>query len=230
MSVARDSSREITRYFLFVCETMLRVLGEQPTRADIARAVNRLAAIFQRVRQPSARSLNGLFGELFLLLKSRNTAAALSAWRAHNSARFDFSDGDIRLDVKATSGRNRIHTFSYDQCNPPSGTVAIVASLRTEQAAGGVSVYSIMNQIEALVSSSIELVFKLQETVAATLGPNLDRALQTRYDILLAESTLQFFDLVDVPAIRGPLPVGIMDVHFRSDLSGLIPISIEALN
>ena len=225
----RESDREMTRYFLFVCETMVRVLGEQPTRAYIARAVNRLAAIFQRVRQPSARSLNGLFGELYLLLRSKNTAAALSAWRAHANARFDFTDADVRLDVKATGGRNRIHTFSYDQCNPPPGTVTAIASLHAEQAAGGLSIFSIMNQIESQVSSNTDLVFKLHETVVETLGANVNQSLQRRYDMRLADSSLQFFSLEEVPAIRGPLPAGVSDVHFRSDLSGLAPVTIEAL-
>ena len=225
----RDGSREITRYFLSVCETILRVLGEHPTREQIATAVNRLAAIFQKVRQPSARPLNGLFGELCLLLHSRNAAEALAAWRANDNVRFDFSDGDVRLDVKASGSRNRQHTFSYEQCNPPAGTIAVVASLYAEQAAGGVSLSSIMNQIETRVSSNADLVFKLHENVAATLGASLKDSLQRRYDMRLAESSLLFFNLEDVPAIRGPLPAGVSDVHFRSNLSALPPVSIETL-
>lgn len=225
----RNGDRKMTRYFLSVCEAILRVLGETPTRSQIARAVNRLAAIFQKIRQPSARPLNGLFGELYLLLRSSNAAAALSAWRANDHARFDFSVDDVRMDVKATSSRNRIHTFSYDQCNPPSGTVAAVASLHAEQAAGGVSIVSILNQIESRVSFNADLVFKLHETIASTLGANLNSCLQRRYDLRLAETSLKFFNLQDVPAIRGPLPDGVSAVHFRSDLSRLQPTSIEIL-
>ena len=225
----RDSDNETTRYFLSVCDSLLRVLGDQPTRASIATAVNRLAAIFQKVRRPPARPLNGLFGELYLLLRSGNTGTALEAWRANENARFDFSHGDVRLDVKAAGGRNRVHTFSYEQCNPPSGTVAVVASLHAEQAAGGSSLYSIINQIEARVSADVGLVLKLHETVAATLGASLNDGLSRRFDMRLAESSLRFFSLEDVPAIRGPLPVGVSDVHFRSDLSALPPVSIEWL-
>ena len=225
----RDSDSETIRYFLSVCDTLLRMLGDQPTRALVATAVNRMAAIFQKVRRPPARLLNGLFGELYLLLRSGVTVTALAAWRASENARFDFSNGDIRLDVKAAGGRNRVHTFSYEQCNPPSGTVAVVASLHTEQAAGGSSLYSIINQIEARVSANVDLVLKLHETVAATLGASLNDSLSRRFDMRLAESSLRFFSLEDVPAIRGPLPAGVSDVHFRSDLSALRPVSIERL-
>ena len=225
----RDSDRETTRYFLSICDTLLHVLGDEPTRAQIAKVVNRLAAIFQRVRRPPARPLNGLFGELYLLLRSGHAVRALEAWRVDENARFDFSDGDIRLDVKTAGGKNRLHTFSYEQCNPPQGTAAVVASLHAEQAAGGMALRSVINQIEARVSAHADLVLKLHETVAATLGASLNDSLSRRFDMRLAESSLRFFSLEDVPAIRGPLPAGVSDVHFRSDLSALPPLSIRTL-
>lgn len=225
----RDHASDTTRYFLSVCDSLVRMLGDQPTRALIATAVNRLAAIFQKIRRSPARPLSGLFGELYLLLRSGNTDTALAAWRANENAKFDFSDGDVRLDVKVASGRNRVHTFSYEQCNPSAGTVAVVASLHAEQAAGGSSLYSIVHQIEDRVSANVDLVLKLHETVAATLGASLNDGLSRRFDMRLAESSLRFFSLEDVPAIRGSLPIGVSDVHFRSDLSTLRSVSIEEL-
>lgn len=225
----RDSDSETTRYFLSICETLLRMIGDDPARVQIATAVNRLVAIFQRIRQPPARPLDGLFGELYLLLRSSDAVRALTAWRADENARFDFSDGDIRLDAKATGGRSRVHTFSYEQCNPPSGTIAVVASLHAEQAAGGVSLGNLVGQIEARVSAHADLVLKLHETITATVGASLKDSLSRRFDMRLAESSLQFFSLEDVPAIRGPLPASVSDVHFRSDLSALAPLSIEIL-
>lgn len=225
----RDSDRETTQYFLSVCETILHMLGDNPSRAHIATAVNRLVAIFQRIRQSPTRPLNGLFGELYLILRSGNAVRTLAAWRTDERARFDFSDGDIRLDVKAAGCRNRIHTFSYEQCNPPSDTIAVAASLHAEQIAGGSSLRSIIDKIGARVSTHADLILKLHETVAMTLGTGLNDALSRRFDVQLAESSLRFFSLEDVPAIRGPLPAGVSDVHFRSDLSTLAPYSIEEL-
>ena len=225
----RESDTDTTRYFLSVCDTLVRVLGDRPTRSMIAKSVNRLADIFQRVRCPQIRSLSGLFGELYLILRSRSAVTTLEAWRTSESDRFDFSWGDVRMDVKAASGRTRVHTFSYEQCNPPSGTVGAVVSLYVEQAAGGSSVDSILGQIEARVFDSVDLVLKLYETVATTLGASLSESLSRRFDVRLAESSLRIFNLEDVPAIRGPLPAGVSDVHFRSDLSALLPVSIRTL-
>lgn len=225
----RALDKETVRYFLSVCETILRMIGDNPTRSQVAAAVNRLAAIFQKLQKPPARPVNGLFGELYILWRSGNPVRALTAWRADDTARFDFSDGDVRLDVKATGGRLRIHTFSYEQCNPPAGTIAVVASLHVEQAAGGMAVRSVIDEIAARIAAHPDLVLKLHEVVAVTLGASLNEALTLRFDLRLAESSLKFFSLEEVPAIRGPLPAGISDVHFRSDLSALPTLQVQSL-
>jgi hypothetical protein len=225
----RSPDPETVRYFLSVCETILRVAGVRPTGHDIAEAVNRLAAIFQRMQRPPSRPVNGLFGELYFLWRSANPARAITAWRGDDGARFDFSDGDIRVDVKAASGTVRVHTFSYEQCNPPSGTIAVVGSLFAERASGGIALRSIFDDIVARIATKPDLIFKLHEVVAATLGASLSDALSVRFDIKLADSSLRYFSLHDIPAIRGPLPAGVTDVHFRSDLSAAASISAQRL-
>lgn len=225
----RSGEPEIIRYFLSVCETILRILGTQPTRAAIADAINRLALIFQRLQKPPLRPVNGLFGELLLIRLCHDPLRALAAWRTQAISRFDFSAGDIRVDVKTTNGRIRAHNFSYEQCNPPPGTIAIAASLFVERAAGGVSLRELVLEVERLVGSSTELVLKLHDIVTATLGNALPEALGIRFDRRLATSSLQFYDLKAIPAIRGDLPAGVGDVHFRSDLSSATTIPIAGL-
>ncbi len=225
----RSPDRETIRYFLSVCETILRIGGDQPTAREIAGAINRLAAIFQKMQRPPARPVNGLFGELYLLWRSANPVRAVAAWRSDDTARFDFSDGDIRLDVKTASGGLRVHTFSYEQCNPPPGTIAVVASLFAERASGGIALRSIIDEIAARIAAHADLVFKFHEVISATLGASLGEALSTRFDIKLADSSLRFFHLADVPAIRGSIPVGVSDVHFRSDLTAVAATAAQAL-
>lgn len=225
----RDQNRETVRYFFSVLETIIRMLGNEPTREQISVVINRLTAIFQQLRRPSGRSLNGLFGELFLIHRSRNPVRSLLAWRRDDGARFDFSDGDVRLDVKATGSRNRRHMFSYEQCNLPLEAVGVVASLQVERVASGMKIDSLIDEIKARVSGHFDLILKLQETVCATLGVGLKEGLEAYFDMRLAESSLRFFWLSDIPAIRQRLPVGVSEVHFCSDLSILSAISIEAL-
>ncbi len=225
----RSLDPETIHYFLCVCETVLRMVGDSPAPRAVASAVNRLAAIFQKMQNPPTRPVNGLFGELFVIWRSRNPIRALAAWRTDETACFDFADGDVRLDVKATSGRVRAHTFSYEQCSPPPGTIAVVASLFVEHSPGGITLQSIIYEIERNTAVNIDLAFKLHDVISATLGMNLSKTLALKFDEKIADSSLRFFSLYDVPAIRGPLVAGVSDVHFRSDLSGLQALPAQAL-
>lgn len=221
--------RETTDYFLYVCETILRIVGDRPSQHAIASAVYRLANIFGKTQRPPTRTVNGLFGELFFMYRSRNPKRAIQAWRVNDTARFDFTDSDIRIDVKTASGRLRVHTFNFEQCNPPGDTTALAASLFIERTARGISLKTLIERLEELISYDPEIVFKLHEIFTATLGNTLNEALATNFDEELAESSLHFYDLRAVPAIRGPLPALVSDVHFRSDLSDIEEVDLIAL-
>ena len=225
----RTTDHETIRYFLSVCQTIIRVVGDAPERGELASAIHRLAAIFQKLQSPAIRPVYGLFGELYLITRSGSPFTALKAWRVDDTARFDFSEQSIRLDVKATSGRIRAHTFSYEQCNPPPDTIAVVASLFTERSPSGISIRELIEQIEVRVAAHADLVLKLHEVVASTLGASLTEALPVAFDERLASSSLRFYDLREVPAIRGELQAGVSDVHFRSDLSALTPSTVRSL-
>jgi hypothetical protein len=146
-----------------------------------------------------------------------------------DTARFDFAEGNIRIDVKATAGRLRAHTFSYEQCNPPPGTIAIVASLFTERSPDGVSLRNLIRDIETMIAAHPDLILKLHEVLTTTLGASLTEALAMMFDPNLTASSLTFYSLREIPAIRGALPVGVSDVHFRSDISGLPALSVQSL-
>ena len=168
----RSAEPEIIRYFLSICETIIRILGKRPARTAVANAVNHLALIFQRLQNPPSRPVNGLFGELFFIRHSRSPARALAAWRTEDVSRFDFSAGDVRLEVKTATSRVRSHNFSFEQCNPPPGTIGVAASLFVERAAGGISLRELIAEIERLSASSSELVMKLHTIVAANSWGN----------------------------------------------------------
>lgn len=87
----------------------------------------------------------------------------------------------------------------------------------------------VIDEIANRIATHPDLVLKLHEVVASTLGASLNEALALCFDIRLARSSLKFFSLEEVPAIRGPLPTGISDVHFRSDLSALPNLSVQSL-
>lgn len=225
----RSLDTEIVRYFLSVAEIIVAMVGDKPRQRELASAIHRLAAIFQKMQKPPSRPVNGLFGELFLIWRSSDPCKCISAWRVDETARFDFATGDIRIEVKTASGRARVHEFSFDQCNPPPGTIPIAVSMFVERLPGGMSLRSLIREIESRIAAETDLVLKLHEVVAGTLGTSMSEALSLAFDGKLTGSSMRLYGLRDVPAIRGMLPAGVSDVHFRSDLSALTPVSQESL-
>ena len=225
----RSIDRETVRYFLSVCDTVVRMVGDEPGQRAVGSAVHRLAEIFQKIQKPPARTVNGLFGELYLISRSANPAKALTAWRVDETSRFDFVDGAARLDVKTASGRVRHHIFSYEQCNPPTGTIAIVASMFVERVSLGLTLRLLVDEIATIVASQLDLVLKLHDVTASTLGNSLSEAMAVAFDENIARSSLRFFGLTDLPAIRCPLPMGVSDVCFCSDLSISKAVSVVSL-
>jgi hypothetical protein len=185
--------------------------------------------MFRKLERPPSRSLNGLLGELYVIWRSSDPVRTLEAWRTDGSARFDFTVADVRLDVKTASSRTRSHICSYEQCNPPPGTSAVAASLFIERIASGLSLRSLIAELEGLVGSRVDLAFKLHEILADTLGRGLSDALDSTFDVALADGSLKYFDLLRVPAVREPLPAGVSDLHFRSDFSGTASTELKQL-
>lgn len=231
LSVITCTSQDVQAqaYFLHVCETILRIVGEHPTLDAIVQSVQRLIEIFRRLSRPASRSLNGLVGELFLIAASRDPRGCVAAWRSTDMDRFDFSTGNVRLDVKASAERLRIHHLSAEQCQPPVGTVGLLASLFIEGSGGGQSLRELVAAIESALSGNDDLILKVQETVSETLGESLPSAMGARFDDRLALASLRFYDLAKVPAIRDGVPPEVSSVHFRSDLTRAECLSVTDL-
>ena len=227
----RSRSQDVKRYFLSLCAALARTLGDHPSTSEVSRAVHRVASIFRASHRPTTQVINGLFGELYVIARSPNPVRTLKAWRMDETARYDFVDVDVRIEVKTTSRRTRIHTFTYEQCNPPLDAIAVVASMVVERVAGGVTLGSIIDDIEdSVVASSVELVMKLHEMTLKTLGAGLGEAVSIAFDEPLARSALRFYDAREIPAIRGDLPTAVGGVKFHSDLSDVAPLSVSALD
>jgi hypothetical protein len=216
-------------YFLHVCGTILRIVGPNPTLHDIVQVVQRLIELFRRLSRPASRSLNGLLGELFLIAASRDVRAAVAAWRNSDIDRFDFSTGNVRLDVKASGERVRAHYLSAEQCQPPAGTVGLLASVFIESSGGGQSLRELVAAIESALGGQDDLILKVQETIAETLGDSLPTAMGACFDDRLALESLRFYDLATVPAIRDGVPPEVSGVHFRSNLTGVKSLSLHEL-
>lgn len=223
------SDRTLQGYFIHVCETLLHIVGAYPSLAQIADAVQRLVDLFQKLSGPPRRTIVGLFGELFVINSAKSPAVAVQAWRSTTDDRFDFSIAGARLEVKASSTRQRAHDFSFEQCHPPTDSVGVLVSLFAEASGGGLSMLDLVERIEQQLGGDPDLQLKLQETIAEALGRTASAAFSMRFDEDIARSSLQIYELGSIPAIRGSLPSELSQVRFRSDLSRVVPASRRRL-
>lgn len=221
--------RVLQSYFVRVCETLLHIVGASPSLEQVAEAVRRLIDIFQRLSDPPRRTVVGLFGELFVIYLAKSPKLAVQAWRSATDDRFDFSIAEARLEVKTSNSRQRTHSFSLEQCNPPTASVGVLVSLFAETSGGGLSLLDLIGRIERRLGSEASLRLKLQETIANGLGRGAATAFSMRFDEDVARSSVQFYELDSIPAIRGRIPNEVSQVRFRSDLSRMSPASRSGL-
>jgi hypothetical protein len=225
----RATDSELQNYFLIITDHLLDRLGPAPNTDQVAAAIDALVSLFQKLSRSPRREAQGLFGELLVIATASDPAALLNAWHTDPLDRFDFIFPNSRLEVKTNANRQRRHEFSFEQCNPPVDASATVVSLFVETAGGGLSLNVLVERIEARLGSRPELILKLHSVLADTLGTGLLEGLSQRFDEQLALSSLAFYDLSTIPAVRDPLPPGVTAVRFRSEFGALVPLDSQEL-
>ncbi|CAM2783385.1 hypothetical protein JHFBIEKO_2209 [Methylobacterium mesophilicum] len=220
----RSSEPAIEAYFAGVVEIMIPMLGPLPSADAVSDALSHLADLFQKLRSPPRRSVIGLVGELMVIRAARDPVGAVWAWRADPDERFDFAAGSLRLEAKASGMRARLHSLSLEQANPAPGSVGYLASVLVEQMAGGTSLSDLIDAISARLTMP-RATMRLQTIVADTLGQDLAVAMNWSFDLTLASTSLLYYDMREVPALRGNPPPGVSGVRFTSDLTATQPLA-----
>lgn len=220
--------RGIEDVFASVVESLIALMGSEPSVADIEAAVDQTVDLFQKLRRPAQRPLIGLLGELCLIRAARDSVAAVGAWRVDPGERFDFVAGNLRIDAKASSSGRTTHVVSFEQANPPAGTHGLFATVSIDPAGGGTSLAELVYMIEAQLATDHQAVARLWSVASATLGETFLSALDWRFDLSAMESSLGFYDAATVPSIRPPLPRGVSGIRFVSEFGGLSRISLAS--
>lgn len=221
---ATDSAVETQ--FLGVAGLLVETLGSSPARLDVTRHVEALVELFRALSEPPRKTVQGLWAELYLIARSSRPAELVAAWHAEPEDRFDFSSGNQRIEVKATAGRGRQHHFALEQLQSLPHSEVVIASVFVERAGAGVSLRHLIDRIRARLVNHPSLCFRVEATIAATLGDQLRNSLNHTFDLPLADQSLRFYRQRDIPVI-GEIPIGVSHVHFRADLDGIDPIEFS---
>lgn len=213
--------RALHEYFLRVAASVVAFIGEEPSRADVGTAIERLVELFRSMDTIPRKSLQGLWAEVLLMARLRDPAPLAAAWHVLPSDRYDFSAGTERIEVKSATGRVRQHHFALEQLVAVPGTKVLIASMLVERAGAGATLSDLVSEVRSRIGHDPRLLLHVDQVVAQTLGDIWRQAQEERFDRHLSESSLSFFDPEVIPRVDPSLPRGISDVRFRVDLTGL---------
>lgn len=210
---------ELHELFIRCVRAAIADLPASAQTPDIEARVNRLLGLFRALARPAGREISGVWAELFCIAASGNVPVAVDRWHTDNAEAFDFSWGQGRLEVKSTVGAFRIHDFSLDQLQPPSGGSGYVASLMLKAANGGEGVLDLAKKVEEQLKDDASLQAKLWSLLVQSLGSDFSEALDRRFDVDLAAKQFMLFRMEDVPSLPQVADARISAVRFRADLS-----------
>ena len=214
-----SSDRSMHSYFLRIVDALIRQLGSCPSRSGLTNALRLLANLFSALSQPSSRSIQGIWAELFVIANGRRPVALLRAWRTNAGERFDFSSESQRIEVKSTSGQARRHHFSLAQLDSHDETDTVIASMFVRSNGRGISLVQLVDQLTDAVSGTQESELTLQNIIAGTLGVNWREAGERLFDPDIARRSLNFYRRGSIPRLGPVTPDGVSEVSFVSDLS-----------
>lgn len=215
-------------YFLDVVETLIALLGQHPTEANLREAMHGLLELFRTLRAPARKTARGLWAEMLVVCHASDPTGVLAAWHPDFEEPFDFGKGVQRVEVKSASDRSRRHHFALAQLSPPIGTEVVVVSVFVVPAAGGPSIRDLMVELKTIALHIPELQNRVDRVVAQALGDSLLSSVDLRFDRELAIDSLQFYHHETIPAIH-EVPLGVTDVRFMSDLSHCLPMALARL-
>ena len=224
----RASEVSLQSYFIEIFLMMLGKIPPIPSKRELAIEVENLISIFSALSKPPRKKVQGLWAELLVIERSLHPETLISAWHSQANAKYDFTMGRDKIEVKSTSGEERIQHFSRDQLNPSPNSRLLIASVivrESAQGSGGMSVRDIYNKICTKVSAN-NARLKLYSIMAECIGSDLTKIDSIFFDYVEASDTLAFFDANQVPHVeKNSIQPFVSDVSFSSNLTHLIDIS-----
>lgn len=226
----RSPEHSLQDYFLEIMLMLLEKFPQNPNCHDLSVGVENLISIFSALRNPPRKQIQGLWAELLVIEQSAYPMTMVNAWHADPSAKYDFTLGRDKIEVKSTSGEKRQHSFSYDQLNPSAHSRLLIASTIVRESGkdkDGLSVYDLYQKIsKRLIVADYRL--KLYKVIAETVGQDIDKLKGLCYDYVQAVDSLKFYDAQKVPHVmKEGIQQYVSKVKFDSDLTDVDDIQMQ---
>lgn len=227
-----EKSQDLFELFVNVCAAAILALPSDPSVEEIDRKVRDLVDLFSRLGRPGLRQIKGLWGELLVIASCKATEGLVEAWHAHGAEVFDFSCGNVKIEVKSTELPQRVHEFSVTQSYSEGGDNIFIVSMMLRKSAGGVGVLDLVRAITERLSPRHDLVQKVWRMVFETLGADFSDQLDVKFDREFSISTLRVYRASDLPQLPKPIPNSVFNIRYSAHVSDVIPaynLSIDVI-
>lgn len=216
---------DVKDVFLKTCLVLIKSLGQNPSNKKIKQTVDKFIELFKAIKEPPKKTIQGLWSELFFIEQSNFPEKVILGWHSIPEEKFDFSFDKLRIEVKSSSTESRTHHFSSAQLNPINNLEIIIASVLVSTSIAGLSVIDLMNKINGKLDDFPKQKEKLHLLAYSTLGVDIERVDEIKFNYESAKESLRFYKSEDIPKIEGiNIPKEVSNVRFTTNLINSKPI------
>ena len=210
---------DVKEVFLKTSQVLIKSLGQNPSNKKIKQTVDKFIELFKAIKEPPRKSIQGLWGELFFIDQSRYPEKIILGWHSIPEERFDFSFYKLHVEVKSSASESRTHHFSSNQLEPIKDREIIIASILVNINVAGLSIIDLLKKISNKLDNFPKQKEKLHLLVYSTLGVDVERVNEIRFNYELAKESLKFYKSEDIPKIEtSTIPKEVSNVKFASKL------------
>lgn len=215
----KSDSDYLQEYFLKIVFVLIKNISEKPLLKNLKIEIEKLINLFTKFSKPPLKTIQGLWAELLIVEQSKNPDYLIQSWHSSTTDKYDFNDGNDKIEVKSTAKSRRIHNFSLEQLTPNLSSKLIVVSIFAIETGTGTTIFDLVESIENKIKDK-NLAFRVNEMVAVTLGNDFEKSFDIFFDYQFAVDTIQYYNSFDIPTInRTDIPSNITNIRFDCDLT-----------
>jgi len=213
-------NNDLKTAFFDITETLLCGLSDSPTSKEIHSAIQKLINLLKSIQTP-VREIQGLCGELMIILHSNHTENLISAWHAFNHETYDFSFNEKHIEVKSSNNEKRIHHFSLRQLSEVENSEVYIASVIMNRSSGGVSIEELLTKIFDKVHQDPSMKAALTDMCSKTLRDEnfIENYKDYLFNFEIANQSIQYINYDLIPTIKNSNPGIITDIEFNCNLA-----------
>jgi hypothetical protein len=218
---------ELVKMFAMLCLAIGKQITIDKNSERMITFFNGLVQLFKITPAANlSKERQGLWGELFLLKQLPDTFVFIQYWHSENTRKFDFSCGNLRLEVKTTMNKERIHSFSHNQVYREDDIDIAVASVLLQEEDAGLSLQELIQEIKDQVKENPIELLKLEKAIKQAGMSDINES-GPIFDYGYARSNLAWYYSINVPKFNQAEPKGVSNTYYKIDLSTALNMSVK---